>query len=380
MFSDIAYLNWITGRPAKAEFDLGSSDLRRAPPENSAVIPQALTATRTPETTVEVQLAAIYGVEPENVLVTAGATHANLLAAATALSQAEDRATTADDSATADDESEATETNRVLVEKPGYEPLLATPEGMGATIDRFRRPDEEEYSLDPERVSGATVENSALVTVTNRHNPSGRRTSRETFATVARYVGEESAKLLVDEVYAPFDTESGDGPFGGPSAVGLPNTVVTSSLTKFLGFGDLRIGWLIADAEFVARARSIDHHFVPVAEPSRRLARRALADADRLADESRERIRANHEALATFVASREDLSGRVEPGCPYAFLRHESADGDDVVDAAWENGVLVVPGRFFDDSDSFRISACQDLATVRTGLDRFADVLDSLTA
>ncbi|WP_276281847.1 pyridoxal phosphate-dependent aminotransferase [Halorussus caseinilyticus] len=373
MFPDIAYLDWITGRPAQAEFDLGSSDLHRAPPEPGSVVPPALSAAPTPETTVEAQLAELYGVAPENVLVTAGATHANVLAAATAVSKAQERAETDEDAESATDE-----TRRVLVEKPGYEPLLATPDGLGATVDRFRRPAEEGYPLEPERVAAATVEDTALVTVTNRHNPSGRRTGRDVLAEITRQVGDMGAELLVDEVYAPFDSEAGDGPFGGPTAARLPNTVVTNSLTKFLGFGDLRIGWLVADADFVARARSVNHHFVPVAEPSRRLARRALAEADRLAAESRERIRTNRQVLAEFVASRDELGGRVEPGCPYAFLRHESVGGDALAEAAWDEGVLVVPGRFFDDPDAVRVGACRDPATVRAGLDRLGGVLDAL--
>ena len=184
--------------------------------------------------------------------------------------------------------------------------------------------------------------------------------------------------MLVDEVYAPFVTEPEAGPFGGPTAAGLPNTVVTNSLTKFFGFGDLRLGWLVADAEFVAHARSMKHHVPAVSDPSRLLARRALADADRLAAGSRERLRTNHEALAEFVAAREDLAGTVEPGCPYAFLRHESADGDEVTQAAWDEGVLVVPGRFFDDSAGFRISACRPPEEVRASLERFGSVLNSL--
>ncbi|WP_135826268.1 pyridoxal phosphate-dependent aminotransferase [Halorussus ruber] len=381
MFPDIAYLDWIFGRPERAEFDLGSSDLRRAPAEPNEVVPPALAGTTTPEETVEGLLAEEYGVGPENVLVTAGATHANFLAAAAALSKADAEAADAEGDETGGTEAtdaEASATHRVLVEKPGYEPLLATPEGLGATVDRFRRPPEEGHPLDPDRVSAALLEDTVLVTVTNRHNPSGRRVGREDLAAVARAAGDGGASLLVDEVYAPFGDEPTDGPFGGPSAAGLPNTVVTNSLTKFLGFGGIRLGWLVADADFVDRARSVRNHVPAVAEPSRRLARRALADADRLGVESRERIRANRESLAEFADSRGDLTERVEPGCTYAFLRHESADGDEVVRAAWDEGVLVVPGRFFDAPDSFRISACGRPSTVRAGLDRLGGVLDSL--
>ncbi|WP_435177982.1 pyridoxal phosphate-dependent aminotransferase [Halorussus sp. AFM4] len=374
MFPELAYIDWIEGRPADAEYDLGSSDLRRAPAAAGDLAPPALAAAPTPDATLEDQLASTYGVATENVLVTAGATHANLLAAATAL------ASTADEESPDADAGPVAGDLRVLVEKPGYEPLLATPAGLGATVDRFRRPAEDGYRLDPDRVTAAAVEDTALVTATNRHNPSGRRTGRDDLAGVARAAGDEGATLLVDEVYAPFDDEAGDGPFGGPTAAGLPNTVVTNSLTKFLGFGDLRVGWLVADAEFVARARSLDRHLAPVAEPSRRLARRALAAADRLVADSRERVGENAAALAAFADSRADLSGRVEPGCPYAFLAHESADGDEVASAAWAEGVLVVPGRFFDDTERFRVAACRDPETTRAGLDRLGAVLDSLAA
>lgn len=409
MFPDIAYLDWIVGRPEQAEYDLGSSDLRRAPAgsqtsaqAHETVAPPALADLPTPERTLEEQLADLYGVAPENVLVTAGATHANFLAAAAALREAG-----------ADDNLSAGEAfgGRMLVEAPGYEPLVATPAGLGATVDRFRRPESEGYPLDADRIAAAMVEDeedeeTALVTVTNRHNPSGRRVGRNALAEVAEVVADANpdARLLVDEVYAPFDSELRDGEdeskdnesgskgtvrdasagetptgaFGSPTAAGLPNAVVTNSLTKFLGFSGVRIGWLIADEAFVARARRVKHHVPAVAEPSSLLARRGLARAPELALDSRKRIRANHDALASFLAERDDLSGRVEPGCTYAFLEHEFADGDRVAEAAWEEGVLVVPGRFFCDSDRFRIAACRQPEAVRRGLDRLGDVLDSL--
>lgn len=392
MFPDIAYLDWITGRPEQAEYDLGSSDLRRAPAGPGGVVPPALardsptaglaeddlsedthTDDAPTETPVKAHLAGVYGVEPKNVLLTAGATHANFLAVAATLSE-----TGSDIESGTGDKGESESRTRVLVEKPGYEPLIATSRGLGATVDRFRRPKAEGYALDPGRITGALVEDTALVTVTNRHNPSGRRVSRDELAEAASVVGDGGARLHVDEVYAPFDGDASKDSFGGPTAAGLPNTVVTNSLTKFFGFGGVRLGWLVADAAFVARARRVKHHVPAVAEPSKRLARRALARAPELAADARERIRTNHEMLADFVAEREDLSGHVEPGCTYALLEHESADGTEVAEAAWEQGVLVVPGRFFDDSDRFRIAACRKPETVRTGLDHFSAVLDSL--
>lgn len=378
MFPDIAYLEWIDGRPEAATYDLGSSDLRRESADAREVVPPVLANVPAPDANVEELLADAYGVEPENVLVTAGATHANFLAVAAALSNAGSAADAADAANADDGEDGDATTDRVLVEKPGYEPLLATPAGLGATVDRFRRPAEADYRLDADRVAAAVVEDTALVTVTNRHNPSGRHAGRDELAAVAEVAVDADVRLLVDEVYAPFRTDPDDGPFGGTTAAGLPNTVVTNSLTKFFGFGPVRLGWLIADAEFVERARSVAYHVPAVAVPSRRLAARALADETELAAGSRERIRANHDALATFVSARDDLTGRVEQGCTYAFLEHESADGTELAQAAWERDVLVVPGRFFDDPGRFRISAGHEPEATRAALDRFGEVLDEL--
>ncbi|MFC4552550.1 MULTISPECIES: pyridoxal phosphate-dependent aminotransferase [Halorussus] len=433
MFPDIEYLDWIAGRPEAAEFDLGSSDLRRAPPEAGALAPPALASVPdpAPEETVETLVAEAYGVDAENVLVTAGATHANFLAAAAALR--------AEESSDADGD-DGPSRPRVLVEKPGYEPLRASPAGLGAKVDRFLRKPADDYALDVDRVDGAVTDDHALVTVTNRHNPSGRRVGRETLADVAGSVATAGASLLVDEVYASFGAEPADeslgteertGPFGGPTAVGLPNTVVTNSLTKFLGFGGVRIGWLVADETFVADARRVAHHVPAVSEPSRRLARRALAAAADLGAESRERVRTNRRLLASFVDERDDLAGTVEAGCPFGFLAHvdssdgdeppaeerprsteasrtegsasrdggtasdggsasaaepteaaadTGASGDDVVEAAWEREVLVVPGRFFDDDDRFRVGVCGDPEEMREGLDRLGSALDDLSA
>ncbi|WP_433630772.1 pyridoxal phosphate-dependent aminotransferase [Halomicrococcus sp. NG-SE-24] len=381
MFPDIEYLEWITGRPERADHDLGSSDLRRRRPEGEGVVPPALENLPAPPSDVglDALLADAYGVGTENVLVTAGATHANFLAVAAALDGDEEAP---------DDEKSRRE--RVLVEKPGYEPLTATPQGFGATVDRFRRTPDDDYALDPDRIAGAVTDATQCITVTSRHNPSGRLSDRETLTAASGVAVDAGIPLLVDEVYAPFDGERGDGPLGGPTAADLPNAVVTNSLTKFHGLGSLQVGWLVADESFVERARSVGFHLPDVAGPSVTLARRALhgegrrseapadADAGRLDDDSRARIAENHDLLASFVADRDDLHGFVAPGCTYGFLAHESADGDEIAEAAWEAGVLVVPGRFFADADRFRLSLGRDSSAARAGLDAFGDVLDSL--
>ena len=358
--ASIEYLEWIMGRPDQATYDLGSSDLRRFDPSPGQVVPDVLADLPDPDddVTLRSQVAEIYGVDEDATLVAAGATHANFLTHVATLLAGNER-------------------GRALVERPGYEPLWRTPETLGAEIDRFDRPAEEDYRLSPDRVAEAIEPETGLVVISNRHNPSGRLADRETLREVAEVVADAGAVLLVDEVYAPYTADTADVPFGGPTAAGLPNTVVAGSLTKFHGLGGLRIGWLVGDPDVLDPAWSAMGHVPVRAAPSVALARRALANNEALARTARERIRGNHALLAEFVDRRTDLSGPVFDGSTFAFLAHDSADGNRVVEAAEDRDLLVVPGRFFDDPERFRVSLGLDPAEMETALDVLGETLDA---
>lgn len=359
--------------------DLATSDLRGSRERGDEVVPEPLEGLDDPPTgaTLEMQIAAEYGVQPQQVLVTAGATQANLVATATALSLGGEYPPEAETAEEA--HAETHPPRRALVEKPGYEPLVETPAALGAAVDRFLRT--EEFELDHHRVEKALAPETDLVTVTNRHNPSGRLTDRERLAEVAKVVGEHDARLLVDEVYAPYvptaDTAEQNSAFGGVTAVGLDDVVVTGSLTKFFGLGELRVGWLVADEAFVERAQSIAHYFARPSDPSRTLAKRAFHNQDHLAERSRTLLEENADLLASFVAERDDVTGYVDSGSTFAFLEPEHVDGDRLAERAWSQGTLVVPGRFFDDPERVRVSLGADPHDVAVGLDELGTHLDS---
>jgi aspartate/methionine/tyrosine aminotransferase len=193
----IDHLAWLQGRTDAVSHDLATSDLAAAAGD-WAVVPESLADREDPpgDPALVDQLAAVYGVDPESVLVTAGATHANLLAFAAAMEEGD----------------------RVAVEQPGYEPLRATPAWLGAEVDRFRRPREAGYALLPERIAAACRPGTALAVATNRHNPSGRRIDREGLVAAAQVAADAGARLLVDEVYAPYELAPGGDAFGGPTA------------------------------------------------------------------------------------------------------------------------------------------------------------------
>jgi len=370
MFPRLEYLEWIQGRPEVALYDLGSSDLRGDRGHEPTVVPDPLEGLSDPPAgaTLETQIAGEYGVHPERVLVTPGASTANLVATTAALYP---DTGTGEGGENGDDDASPV----ALVEKPGYDPLVEAPRAVGGTTNRFRRPAEDNYRLDPGRVEGALTEATRLVTVTNRHNPSGQLADADALADAAGAAVDSGARLLVDEVYAPFGEEEGDGPFGGPTAVDEDGVVVTGSLTKFFGLGDLRVGWVVADREFVDRARSVLHHLPGNAGPSRALGMRALHSSDDLAEHARGLVAENHALLASFVDAHDDVDAVVPDGSTYAFLDVEGVDGDELATAAWDEGVLVVPGRFFDDRERVRVSLGRTPDHSAAALDALAGVL-----
>ncbi len=380
MFPRLDYLEWISGRPEVALYDLGSSDLRGDRDHDPVVVPEPLEGLSDPPVgaTLETQIAGEYGVHPERVLVTPGASTANLVATIAALYPDAGANPDSEGEGGDGDDGDGVAEPTALVEKPGYEPLVEAPRAVGAGTDRFLRPADDDYRLNPERVAAALTENTQLVTVTNRHNPSGQLSDRETLAAVASEAADADARLLVDEVYAPFTEDDGDGPFGGPSAAGVDNAVVTGSLTKFFGLGDLCVGWIVADREFVDRARSVLRHLPGNTGPSRALGMRAFHNLDELAERARGLLAENHALLASFLDAHDDVEGVVPDGSTYAFLDPAGVDGDELTAAAWDEGVLVVPGRFFDDTERVRVSLGRTPDHSAAALDALAGVLADL--
>lgn len=369
LVENIEYLEWISNRLETVDYDLGSSDLALSW-DNRELIERLLECPRPQQdVTLESLIADQYdsSVASDNILVTAGATTANVLATITAMSGCARR--------------DGPQKPVVLTEAPGYEPLTASARTLGAEVRHFQRTESDRYSVNPESITSKVTTDTCLVSLTNRHNPSGRLTTRGTLKELASELKDREATFLVDEVYAPYMRQPSQGQgtaFGGVTAAGLESTVVVNSLTKFFGLGNLRIGWLIGNERFVRRAKSAQWHAIDVAATSRELARIALSNVERFEQRSRNLLRENATLLHAFTEGREDVTGVVEPGHTMAFLKHDDADGDTVTRHAIDAGILVLPGRFFGTPSHFRVSLGTSTKHAEEGLSALGAVLDDL--
>ncbi len=138
----------------------------------------------------------------------------------------------------------------VLVERPGYDPLMGAPRLLGANTVRYDRTFDDRFALDPARIAAAMTPRTKLIVVTSPHNPTGALASQSALLEVGRLADAQGAHVLVDEVY--LDTISGEVP---TAALNGDTFIVTSSLTKSYGLAALRCGWVLSSTDVAARLR-----------------------------------------------------------------------------------------------------------------------------
>lgn len=146
---------------------------------------------------------------------------------------------------------------RARVLAPTYNEHAACLRAAGWAVDEVRSTDD---------LRGAD-----LAVVVNPNNPDGRRHDPKALRALAGQVG----RLVVDESFADADPAlslslSLAAKAGGP-------LIVLRSFGKFWGLAGVRLGFLFADADIVAKAEAMAGPW-PVSGPAIEIGRRALAD------------------------------------------------------------------------------------------------------
>lgn len=299
-------------------------------------------------------IASRYGVGTDQVATAGGCSGANFIAFAAVLERGDE----------------------VVVERPGYDPLVGALELLGARVVRFDRRWEDRWAVDPERVRAAMTARTRLVVLTSPHNPTGVLVAPDALDRVAADAASLGARVLVDEVYldAVFENRP------APAATRHEACVTTNSLTKSYGLAGLRAGWVLAQPDVARAARRVrDVVDVCGAVPPERLATLAFHRLDSLAERARGIIQPNAERVARFVASRSDLEWVPPDGGTIAFPRIGGLRDTRALAAALlaQFGTAVVPGSFFDAPEHIRIAFGADPATVSAGLETLGRALDA---
>lgn len=266
--------------------------------------------------------------------------------------------------------------DEVLIEHPAYELLVNVAEYLGASVKRFERVMEEGFIINIERLARQVTTRTRLIVLTNLHNPSSAFTDTETLRRLGEVARGAGAHVLVDEVYleALFD----DAP---PSAFHLGQEfVTTNSLTKVYGLSGLRCGWILAEEALAERLWRLNDLFgVIPAHAAERLSLVALENMAEIEAHARSLLETNARILNSFLAAREELEWREHKHGTVSFPRLKEGESDALCQLLREKyETSVVPGRFFEMPQHFRIGLGCETDTLRAGLERLGMALDEV--
>ena len=266
--------------------------------------------------------------------------------------------------------------DEVLIEEPTYEPILATAEYFGAQVKRFPRSFENGFRVDVDELAKQVTPRTRLIVLTNLHNPSSVLVDEETLRQIGELARGAKARVLVDEVYLEAMFEAAPR-----SSVHLgPEFIATSSLTKGYGLSGLRCGWILAEPGIAQRMRLLNDIFGAVGpQPSERLSVVALTRLPKFIARAKRILENNRAVLNEFFESREELDVvRTESGTTSfpRLLKGKVEDLYTVLHEKYDTGI--VPGRFFESPQHFRLGMCAEPEMFKIGVERLGAALNSL--
>jgi aspartate/methionine/tyrosine aminotransferase len=277
------------------------------------------------------------GLDPDHVLVTAGAAAA-LFCTATTLLEPGDHA---------------------VVVRTNYATNLETPRAIGVDLDVVDLRFDDGWRLDVDRVAALVREGATrLISVTQPHNPTGTMFDLETLDALVALAERAGAVLLVDETYR-------DLTHGEPlpvAATRSPRVITVSSMSKAYGLPGLRIGWAICqDAELAERLLAAKEQvLICGATLDERIAGTVLAARSRVLPPILDDVRARLEIVRDWLAAQSTFEWVEPTGGSVGLVRFRP---EVVVDTERfyevllaEHGTYVGPGHWFElDDRHFRL-------------------------
>ena len=168
------------------------------------------------------------GATADNVLVTTGASEANFLVAWTLLGPG----------------------RSLAFMLPNFMQIHGLAQSFGADVKTFSLKRELGWRPDVAEFEAAVSASTSLVAICNPNNPTGAILNDADMDTIIAGARCHDAWLLSDEVYRGSET---DGRAETPTFWGRYNkTIITSSTSKSLAHAGLRVGWIVAPAEFIS--------------------------------------------------------------------------------------------------------------------------------
>ena len=163
---------------------------------------------------------------------------------------------------------------KALVVEPAFSEYRTALELSGASAEAVLLREEDGFSLDTDRLIRVIADKRAdLVFLANPANPTGALAKKDALIELASFCAKRGTVLVVDEAFADFAEEESVK----EAVTDFKKLVVLRSMTKFFAMAGLRLGFIFAHAETIARF-SVAIPPWSVNTPASRAGAAALAD------------------------------------------------------------------------------------------------------
>ena len=296
---------------------------------------------------------------PEHVLVTTGAIEANFLLFNVLLDPGD----------------------HVVAVHPAYQQIHSVPKAIGCDLDLWRVRAEDGFRFDLADLERLVTSRTKLIVVNTPHNPTGAMLSAGDLRRVYGLAASVGARVLGDEAYR-WLAHAGGETLAPPVRDLGDRGISVGTLSKPFGLPGLRIGWLAADTELVARCWAMrDYVSLSPGKLNDALAVLALRHRDRLVARSQAIIAQNLATAHGWFAAHADLASWTPPRAGLLALLRYHVDVPSLALAnrlAEEHSVMLAPGSAFGFEGHLRLGIGQDPAIFAEGLARTARCLAGL--
>ena len=273
---------------------------------------------------LRVEIAALSGADPDEVLVVNGASEALLILFFVAGAQG----------------------GNVVLPRPGFPPYAALAEAFGLEVRHYTLAPANGFALNVDEVRDHLDERTRLVLVNSPHNPSGAVISDQDQEHLHDVCVERNVPFVSDEVFHPIYHGA-----AGQSASRLSRAIVLGDLSKALCLSGLRIGWIV-DRDSARREQYLNaRRYFTISNTAlgERVATLAVRHRDTVYARTMRVAAANLSRLDEFIAAERDRLEWVRPrGGMTAFpWLVNGSDARRLCERLFRRGVLLVPGDCF---------------------------------
>src|SRR5690349_2631166 len=143
--------------------------------------------------------------------------------------------------------------DEVVMLVPNYMQTWGLARGFGGTIREWRLIEDRaagRWRADIHELESLVSSRTKLIVICNPNNPTGARLTAAELDAIARVADKHGAWILSDEIYRGAEI---DGVETASMWGRSPRAIITNGLSKAYGLPGLRIGWIVAPPELVAK-------------------------------------------------------------------------------------------------------------------------------